>query len=393
MSGDALGQAVPSVPAPSVSVVPAPTASPAPSVPKVEAPSVPTKPPVREAPKAPMPAPSVEAPAPEAPRTPSPKAPGQAPSTPKTPPVPGNTPRVEAPSAPGGSDGPTRRAVPRVDAPRIDSPDAAAERVSPGGESASGGNGAGDAADGAAGASGGSTTPGPSPAPRGLLEVLGVTRSSDNRDGRGLSASLERSDSFPRTASQRRLRRLLERNSGCLSQLPAVRRRLVLLRVGADGRPPLSRRQVARRLGVPVTRVVREERGAVNTLRERAGRCSGGENEGAGAALGGGSGATGAAGVSASAAARGLGALLGGDIGAVRSAAAGEGEVASARQQGSDAPSEAPAGGGARTVATPFGVFDPASRDSVAVVSLFALLAALTAVLLTRAARRQWRIW
>ena len=387
--------------------------------PKAEAPKA--KPPKAQAPKAEAPRaqpPKAEAPKPEPPKTQAPNveapkvAPRRAPappqggdsgpSAPRTPSVPDQPAGAREPSAPDRGDEPVERAAPRVDAPRAGVPEAGTERVQPqdggrlgvdadGGITAGGGNPdqtAGPAGDGAA--TGAATGAGVAAAAGGaLLEVLGASRSSRAASVERLSTRLERSDSFRRTASQRRLRRVLERHGDCLTTLPAVARRIVLMRVGADGRRPLSRRQVARRLDIPVSRVVESERGAIRKLRTGAASCSSGTSSGEistvvlpGAVPG----------VDAGSAARGLGALMAGGPDAARAAtSAGRSEVAGARMSGSSA-AELESMAGSR-VDTPFGTFDPTSGLSVALASLFAVLAAITALLLAREVRRQWRAW
>ena len=81
-----------------------------------------------------------------------------------------------------------------------------------------------------------------------------------------------------RGKSLRRLRRALEQYQGCLGALPPQGRRTLRLRAGIGPGQPASRRVVARRLGIPLTRALRVERSALRQLvsaGER-GRCGGG---------------------------------------------------------------------------------------------------------------------
>jgi hypothetical protein len=279
--------------------------------------------------------------------------------------------------------------------------DVAGGVVRRGGRSGSGGSGGGGSRGGGSGAGGGD-----SPAAAALGALLGRGTGSgaggglaalgaagadgERRRAAAVDAAVDRSDHFKRSRSQKRLQRALEEHGGCLTRLSSTQRRLVLLRVGVDGKRPLSRRRVARRLDMSLKRLVREERRAISRL-TGSGACSAASDE-AGAADGG-------AAIDAGSAARGLGALLAGDpAGALSATTSAQGEVAGARASGSDA---GPAEGvtaerhdaSERTVNTPFGAFDPTSRGSIAVAMAFAALAALAALLLAREFRRQWRIW
>jgi hypothetical protein len=69
---------------------------------------------------------------------------------------------------------------------------------------------------------------------------------------------------------ERRLRQLVRRFSGCLGTLRSLETRVLTLRAGGAGRPPLSRRQVARRLDVGVPRVTAIERRGLDRLRAQA---------------------------------------------------------------------------------------------------------------------------
>jgi hypothetical protein len=67
---------------------------------------------------------------------------------------------------------------------------------------------------------------------------------------------------------ERRLREVVRRLSGCLGALRSIETRVLTLRAGGAARPPLSRRQVARRLEIGVQRVAAVERRGLDRLRE-----------------------------------------------------------------------------------------------------------------------------
>lgn len=90
----------------------------------------------------------------------------------------------------------------------------------------------------------------------------GADRGGDRgRDGRVPPATRRR---------EQRLRQVVQRLSGCLGALPAIETRVLTLRAGGQARPPLTRRQVARRLDVGVPRVAAVERRGLDRLREQA---------------------------------------------------------------------------------------------------------------------------
>jgi hypothetical protein len=116
-------------------------------------------------------------------------------------------------------------------------------------------------------------------APRG---DAGGGGSADRRDAtsrtRARRADPRRDDAAaPRATGGRArgLRRLVRRLSGCLGALDSVETRVLTLRAGSATRPPLTRRQVARRLDVGVRRVAAVERRGLERLRgqARAGGC------------------------------------------------------------------------------------------------------------------------
>jgi hypothetical protein len=76
--------------------------------------------------------------------------------------------------------------------------------------------------------------------------------------------------------------------SGCLGTLSDRQRRVLVLRAGAGPRHPLSRRAVARRLHIPLRRVVRIERRGLRHLKRLAGHggCGGASGAGASASPG-----------------------------------------------------------------------------------------------------------
>lgn len=77
---------------------------------------------------------------------------------------------------------------------------------------------------------------------------------------------------------ERRLRRLVENLSGCLSSVPSFDAAVLSLRAGLGDRTPLSRSQTGRRLGTSVKRIRRAERRGVRGLRNARARgaCGGG---------------------------------------------------------------------------------------------------------------------
>jgi hypothetical protein len=91
--------------------------------------------------------------------------------------------------------------------------------------------------------------------------------------------------SAPRATRRRdrRLRRVVQRLSGCLGALPSIETRVLTLRAGGQARPSLSRRQVARRLDVGVHRVAAVERRGLDRLRDQARRGGCGEEPAAAA--------------------------------------------------------------------------------------------------------------
>ena len=166
------------------------------------------------------------------------------------------------------------------------------------------------------------------------------------------------------------------------------------MRAGTGGRRPLSRKEVARRLDLSLRRVAAEERGAVRILRGADGSCStGGAPPASDLRAAGLLDAAGVAVTDPGSAARGLGALLAGDLTRASTSLAARNEVAGARAGGSGQALSGPAGGteaAGRTLRSPFGALEATSRDSLLVASLVAVVAALAALLLVREVRRRW---
>jgi Sigma-70, region 4 len=79
-----------------------------------------------------------------------------------------------------------------------------------------------------------------------------------------------------RRRAERRLRRAVQRVSGCLDELPSTQQRVLELRAGLGEASPRTRRGVARELDIRVQRVRRIERRGLRRAREldRAGACS-----------------------------------------------------------------------------------------------------------------------
>jgi hypothetical protein len=182
------------------------------------------------------------------------------PSTPSLPSTP------SAPSLPSGSGG----GSPSGSGPSLPSLPSVPGSRSAGGSGGPGGGGSsagGSVAGGGSGTAGGGTQGG----------------GASSAGGKGGSVGKARSAQRPRPLSRRTLRSEVRRFRGCLGRLPALERRVLILRTGVDGLLALSRGQVARRLGVSVGRVVRLERSGVRHLRKLGrGGCRGSASAGTG---------------------------------------------------------------------------------------------------------------
>lgn len=211
--------------------------------------------------------------------------------------------------------------------------------------------------------------------------------------GSNLAAQLDASGRFERSASQKKLKRVLERvlerSTGCFGRLSDVARKVVILRVGTGGARPLSRRQVAARLDVSSTRVANLEQDAVRDLRRlnTSDECSTGAgvagDAGAGDSRSGSGGATtGGADIRS---AGGSQAALGSTSGAADEL---QGEVAGARASGSNSADPADQTEAVSSLWTPFGTVESDS-GSIGIVLILGGLAGLTALVLLRAIRRQ----
>ncbi len=98
--------------------------------------------------------------------------------------------------------------------------------------------------------------------------------SSSGRAARPTTQQQQRRAAAGRGARERRFRRDVRRLSGCISALPGLERRVLVLRAGLQGQRAHSRRFTARRLGISLRRTAAAERGGLRRLR-RAGRSSG----------------------------------------------------------------------------------------------------------------------
>jgi Sigma-70, region 4 len=188
------------------------------------------------------------------PRQPVPSLPApQVPSTPKLPSVP------SAPTLPSGSGG---------SAPTT----SGGSSASPGGGSGPAGGGA--SGSGSAGQTGtGSGGSGSSGGVAGVAASGGGTAAPSSAAGGGSAAARQRAAASRRR--ERRLRTTVRETRGCLGALPALTRRVLVLRSGLGPARPHSRRSVAAILDLPVRRVRRTERRGLRRLRrmDRQGRC------------------------------------------------------------------------------------------------------------------------
>ena len=200
--------------------------------------------------------------------------PSQLPPTPAPPPVSAPTPpaqvvpRVKVPpvQVPAVQ---TKPPVPKLQtptqlqsAPRASSPPAAAPRAP--GSTAS----AGSAAQGV-------STRG---TPRAAGSGPAATAGSQPRPGAGASTRRQR---LGEAVRDRRLRRVVEDLSGCLSSVPRFDAAVLALRAGLGDRAPRSRSQTARRLNTSAKRVAGAERRGVRGLKDarRRGACGAGATE------------------------------------------------------------------------------------------------------------------
>ena len=257
------------VPVPSVVPVPVPTAVPVPKVPV----------PVPDVPKVPVPSvPDVpKVPVPSVPKLPTPSVPKlPAPDLPKLP-APGSGNGSGSGSSGGGS-------APATSGGR--SSGGATNGGGGGGGATSGTSGSGAPA-GASGQAGSAAAPNSGPA-------RAAKRRARRARARTAAAPTPRER---RVRRERRLRRAVVQLAGCLGEVAAGERRVLVLRAGAGDRRPLSRQAVAERLDTNVRTVARTERRGVRHLRAaaRGGAC-GGLEPGAGTAIAGDGGEVGAAG-------------------------------------------------------------------------------------------------
>jgi hypothetical protein len=175
------------------------------------------------------------------------------------PPPPPRLPNVSPPSLPD---------LPAVEQvlPQAPSPSAGGLRQAPGlpggGSAPSGSSNAPSSAAGAGAGPAAADAAGGSATPAGARRSRSATA---RRRGPGWNRPL-------RGRPLRRLRRTLDAAAECLGRLSPRGRRALGLLAGGDGRAPVSRRVVARRLGVSGPGLIRLERRSLRTLR-RAGGC------------------------------------------------------------------------------------------------------------------------
>ncbi|HTE63743.1 MAG TPA: hypothetical protein VK631_25520, partial [Solirubrobacteraceae bacterium] len=185
------------------------------------------------------------------------------PSLPVLPPLPVPVPDVPEVPAPA-PDLPSAPAVPRI----VPTPS-----VGGGGSGSPSSGGATDPADGgSADTGGGSAGAGRDTAAAG---GSGSTGSPAARRPRARSNGRPPDPAERRVRRDRRLRRTVERLSGCLDTLGTMQRRVLVLRAGVGPGDPQTRRAVAQRLDTTVRRVGRVERRGLRALHGAAGagRC------------------------------------------------------------------------------------------------------------------------
>jgi hypothetical protein len=282
-AGVALAQVPQLPPVPTAVPVPVPTAVPVPVPTAVPVPKVPV--PVPDVPK--LPTPSV----PDVPKVPVPSVPKiPKPSVPKLPAP--DLPNLPAPVGRGGSGSGSSGggSAPATNGGRS-SGGATNGGATNGGGGSSGGGGATSAAGGSGAPAGESGQAGSAAAPN-----SGPARAAKRRARRARA----RTAAAPtprerRVRRERRLRRAVVQLAGCLGEVAAGERRVLVLRAGAGDRRPLSRQTVAERLDTNVRTVARTERRGVRHLRAaaRGGAC-GGLEPGAGTAIAGDGGEAGA---------------------------------------------------------------------------------------------------
>jgi Sigma-70, region 4 len=269
-SAVALQVSVPSVTVPSVTVPS--TTVPSTTVPSTTVPSV-TTPPATT--------PSVTTPPVTTPSVTTPPA-----TTPSvtTPPVTApsvRTPSVTAPSVRTPSVSTPGVTVPSVRTPSVSTPSVRTPSIGtdPGGSTRTLLGGSGSTALSPLGTPLGGTAAGAAAA-TGLLGVGGLQALAGTAAPRPLLSARTRRALVHGSLTQHKLEQVVASLRACLGQLEPRQRRVLVLRAGLGPRPALSRRQVARRLGVGVTQARRIERRALRRLGalDGAGRCVAGSS-------------------------------------------------------------------------------------------------------------------
>ncbi len=183
------------------------------------------------------------------------------PEVPDPPPVP--VPVPELPDLPDLPPAP----VPVPEVPDLPIPSAPGGGGSAGGGTGGGGGGSEPARSGTSGggsAGGGGTAP-----------ASGGAGSAAARAGRRGTEGARAQTPVEHRRAERRLRRSVQRLSGCLDELATTQRRVLVLRTGFGDASPRTRRGVARALDLRVSRVRRIERRGLRQARklDRAGAC------------------------------------------------------------------------------------------------------------------------
>ena len=244
-----------------VGPLPTPTLPSAPAVPEVQVPSVP----IPDVPEVSVPkvdVPEVSVPKVEVPKVEVPKV-----EVPKV-----NVPKVSVPKVD----------VPTVSVPNVTVPGVSVPKVSLPGSPGSSNTGSGPGASSAPALSGlQDLVNGLTSGPGGSGVAAGAAAAGAGGPGsrRATTPHLRRLYDQPlRGRKLRRLRRTLSDAESCISALPPLARRELSLRAGLGSGRPLSRRVIARRLGIGIPAVIQLERASLRALREArdTGQCGAG---------------------------------------------------------------------------------------------------------------------
>jgi hypothetical protein len=196
-----------------------------------------------------------------------PVASAQVPPVPDLPDLPVPVPEVPDPPpvpAPDLPDLPDPPDLPPAPAPVPEVPDLPVPPASGGGGSGGGGGAGGGGGGGSRSAPAQSGTSGGG----GTAPASGGDGSATARAGRGGADGARAQTPVERRRAERRLRRSVQRLSGCLDELSDAQRRVLELRAGVGEASPRTRRGVARALEYRVQRVRRIERRGLRRARE-----------------------------------------------------------------------------------------------------------------------------